>query len=95
MDTSTFREQARQLATHGIGDLARAFNHCHRASLGYRYADEVQAEFLRLASEIVNLVETGRIVPRATMAAQDDAQFQRLMSRTLTHTGDEARSPTG
>lgn len=95
MDTSTFREQARQLATQGIGDLARAFNHCHRASLGYRYADDVQAEFLRLAAELVNLVETGHIVPRATMAAQEDAQFQRLMSKTLTPAGEETRSPGG
>lgn len=74
-----FRAKARELATYGVADLARAFNHCHNPTIRYRYADDVQARFLEMAIELVKLVETGMIVPRRVSQAQADPGFQRLM----------------
>lgn len=71
------RATARDFAKHGIAELARAFNHCHNPKIGYRYSAEVQRRFVELGVELVELVEHGEIVSRATMAAEEDAVFQR------------------
>lgn len=80
------RATAREFATHGIAELARAFNHCHNPKIGYRYSPEVQRRFVELGAELVELVERGEIVSRATMAAEEDAIFQRHM-KTLVSLG--------
>lgn len=81
MQESNHRDHARKLATAGLGDLARAFNHCHNPTIQYRYSEAVQKRFLELGAELVALVERGQIVPRsAAVHAQDDASFQRHMS---------------
>lgn len=72
-----FREQARKHAKWAIADLAKAFNHCHNPTIGYRYSAEVQQRFIELAAELKDLVETGAIVGRPTANAQADHQFQR------------------
>jgi hypothetical protein len=77
------REEARRFAQHGIGDLARAFNHCHNPAIAYRYSEAVQQRFLELGAELVALVEKGQIVPRRAVHAQGDADFQRHMSALL------------
>lgn len=79
-----YREHARMLATAGLGDFARAFNHCHNPTIQYRYSEAVQKRFLELGAELVALVERGQILPRsAAVHAQDDASFQRHMSVLL------------
>lgn len=92
------REVARDFAKHGIAEFARAFNHCHNPKIGYRYAAEVQRRFVELGAELVELVERGEIVSRATMAAEEDAIFQRHMKTLVSiassghpqHSGSDA-----
>lgn len=55
------RADARASAQHGLAALARAFNHCDLAEVAHRYADDVQARFFALATELVALVEHGTI----------------------------------
>lgn len=90
MNTSACRDHARALATAGIADLARAFNHCHNPAIGHRYADAVQKRFLELAAELVQLVERGEIVSRDGAKAQTDKAFQKLMT---TVTSPEVSKP--
>lgn len=75
------RATAREFATHGIAEFARAFNHCHNPKIGYRYSAEVQRRFLELGAELVELVERGEIVSRDGAKAQTDKGFQKLMSK--------------
>lgn len=86
------REVARDFAKHGIAEFARAFNHCHNPKIGYRYAAEVQRRFVELGAELVELVERGAIVSRATVAAEEDAIFQRHM-KTLVSLASPESSP--
>lgn len=55
------RADARACAQDGLATLARAFNHCDRADVAHRYADDVQARFFALATELVGLIEHGAI----------------------------------
>lgn len=71
------RADARACAQHGIAALARAVNHCGREDAAYRYADEVQARFFALASELVGLVEHGAIEPNPAHTLHLKAQAAR------------------
>lgn len=71
------RADARACAQHGIAALARAFNHCDREDVAYRYADDVQARFFALATELVALVEHGTIEPNPAHALHLKAQAAR------------------
>lgn len=74
------RATARDFATHGIAELARAFNHCHNPKIRYRYSTVVQQRFIELAAELIELVERGELVPRVGVEAQSDPAFQKLMT---------------
>lgn len=55
------RAHARACARDGVATLARAFNHCARDDVAYRYTDAVQSRFVELTTELVGLVEHGAI----------------------------------
>lgn len=55
------RADARACAQDGLAALARAFNHCGRDDVAYRYSAAVQSRFDALAVELVGLVEHGTI----------------------------------
>lgn len=80
MQDAAHRATARDFATHGIAELARAFNHCHNPNIGYRYSAVVQQRFIELAAELIGLVERGELVPRAGVEAQSDPAFQKMMT---------------
>lgn len=80
------RGSAREAAEGGIGTLGRAFNHCDNASLPYRYANHVQAQFFELAVQIVRLIEHGDIEPnpehvlyRRAIEAKSDKTLQAVL----------------
>lgn len=87
------RQNARDFAKHGIAEFARAFNHCHNPKIGYRYSTAVQRRFVELGAELVALVESGEIASRATMAAEEDAIFQRHMSALVGLAGAVPQKP--
>lgn len=78
------RATARDFATHGIAELARAFNHCHNPKISYRYSAAVQRRFMELGAELVELIERGEIVSRDGARAQNDKGFQKLMATVTT-----------
>lgn len=71
------RADARACAQDGIAALARAFNHCDRADVAHRYADDVQARFFALAAELVRLVKHGAIEPNPAHALHLQARAAR------------------
>jgi hypothetical protein len=75
------RDQARDLAAEGASLLARALNHCDSPELSYRYADAEQERFLDLMTELVKLIETGRIVDLRPQRARSDVDFQRFVDQ--------------
>ena len=88
------RATARDFAKHGIAEFARAFNHCHNPKIGYRYSAEVQRRFMELGAELIELVERGEIISRATMAAEEDAIFQKHMRMLVALAGPQAKRTT-
>jgi len=76
------REYARQHAEEGLALLAHAVNACNRAGATYRYSE--QTKFMRIARELVELIEFGEIVaiapPRLPTVSEHDRGFQRLMA---------------
>lgn len=82
------RADARPCAQAGIAALARAFNHCGRDDVEYRYSDAVQSRFHALAAELVGLVEHGAIevnpahaLHLKARAARSDKTLQAVMRR--------------
>jgi hypothetical protein len=87
------RGEAHEAAAHGMGALARAFNHCENHMLPYRYADHVQAEFFELSVKIARLIEHGDIEPnpaheqyRRAVAAKSDKRLQAVLRRASKRT---------
>lgn len=87
------RADARACAQGGIAALARAFNHCGRDDVAYRYTDEVQSRFLDLAAELVRLVEHGDIEDNPAhgmylqgQAARSDKALQAVIRRACNKT---------
>lgn len=92
------RGDARELAQDGLAAMARAFNHCGRPELAYRYASEVQARFEALAVELVHLVECGEIEPNPAhrghlraMAARHDKTLQTVIRKASRKTPIRSR----
>lgn len=88
------RNEARASARDGLAALARAFNHCDNGELAYRYAADVQARFVELATELVVLVESGAIEPNPAhgrylmfKAARDNATLQSLIRKAVRPAG--------
>lgn len=82
------RADARASAQNGLAALARAFNHCDRADVAYRYTDAVQTRFHALAVELVALVEYGAIevnpahaLHLKTRAARGDKTLQAVIRK--------------
>jgi hypothetical protein len=75
------RDHARDLAAEAAGLLAKALNHCDSPELDYRYADAEQEQFLDLMTELVKLIETGRILDLRPDRARADMDFQRFVEQ--------------
>ena len=82
------RNDARACAQGGLAALARAFNHCDRCEVAYRFSDAVQSRFEALAIELVGLVEHGAIEANPAHAqhlkaqsARNDAALQAVIRR--------------
>jgi hypothetical protein len=80
------RDYARQYAAQAVGLLAHAFNACDRDGATYRYKQ--RAKFLRLAQELIELIEEGEIVALPLTApaptptdVEHDRGFQKFMVR--------------
>lgn len=82
------RADARSCAQDGLAALARAFNHCGRPELAYRYTSEVQSRFEALAVEMVRLIECGEVEHNPSyrghllaMAARTDKTLQTVIRK--------------
>jgi hypothetical protein len=74
------RGSANRIASQGIALLAHALNACDNTATPYKYAPDARARFMELASKIVELVETGRILPNPIGLARNDDAFQSFMA---------------
>lgn len=92
------REDARACSKGGLANLARAFNHCDRVDVAYRYTDEVQSRFRKLAVELVWLLEHGAIEVNPAhaqhvkaRAARNDKALQAVIRRASRKTPIRSR----
>lgn len=78
------RNEARKYAQNGVGMLAHALNACDEADTPYRYGNAEQARFKVLITEIIEIVETGKIELAPNAKARFDKEFQSFMSDLVT-----------
>lgn len=74
------RELARENARLGVAYLGRALNACDNPDIPYKYSQAAIDEFMRIGSELVRLIDEGKIVERKGAVAQADFCFQRFLS---------------
>lgn len=72
------RAYARRIAEQGVGLLAHALNACAMPERTYRYDDTTQDRFRALMFEVVQIVDTDKIIERRSAAAQADIGLQRI-----------------
>lgn len=86
------RDYARESAAQGVALIAHALNACDNPATPYKFAASARRKFERIVFELVQLIDTGRIVPNPIGAARVDHEFQAFMRDAMKRPRRAARA---